>query len=219
MSTGTTEPATHPTVEALMSGLFLGGHKETGHENGCLRVVRTVEAVAREVVREQDSRGGYEPDDDDDDGNDYELEPAEHWHRCLDLVRGEWERWKAECPSLHPWYRREGRELDNRLHLQDVLERLGDSWRARDFLLGLLMETEERQDPFTNQQADLRPMALYMLALVRAEELEAEGLRVTRAVRARHGDEAGLPEALEGLLGGQRSVQWWLRESESQAEL
>lgn len=211
-----------------MSGLFLGGgeHDKTGSNDpsgkcGCSRVVKTVEAVAQDVIRRQDLRPGYEPDDDDDndDGeNDFELEPAEHWHKCLNEVRGEWERWKAECPSLHPWYRRAGRELDNRLHLEDVLVRLGDSWRARDFLLELLLETDEGQDPFTNRQADLRPMALFMLALVRAEELEAEGLRVTRAVRARYGDEAGLPRALEGLLGGQRSVQWWLRESESLAE-
>ena len=71
-------------------------------------------------------------------------------------------------------------------------------------------EESEREIRF--QDCDLRPMALFMLAVVRAEELEAEALRVTRAVRARHGD-AGLPVGLEGLIGGERSLQWWLRET------
>jgi hypothetical protein len=39
-------------------------------------------------------------------------------------------------------------------------------------------------------------------------------LRVTRSVRAKYGD-AGLPSGLEGLLGGQRSLQWWLRETDA----
>lgn len=188
-----------------MSGLFLGELEDGADQLGCDRVVRTVEGVALEVGTKN---SGYDSDD--------ELEPADRWHRCLDAVRSEWELWKSECPSLHPWHRKEGHEVDNRLHLEDVLVRLGDTWRARDYLLGLMDARDNNsgeEDTMINHHVcDLRPMALFMLAVVRAEELEMEGLRVTRAVRMKYGD-AGLPVGLEGLLGGQRSLRWWLRET------
>lgn len=181
-----------------MSGLFLGPDA-----CDCHRVVQRVEGLAREHT------SAYDSDD--------ELEPADNWHRCMDVVRREWEIWKSECPSLYPWHRRSGTETDNRLHLEDVLVRLGDTWRARDHLLSLMdnndSSTEADEQMISSPKCDLRPMALFMLAVVRAEELEAEGLRVTKAVRAKYGD-AGLPVGLEGLLGGQRSVLWWLRETE-----
>lgn len=191
------------TLEGLMSGLFLGELENDPDHLECDRVVRTVEGIA---LAAGTKNAGYDSDD--------ELEPADRWHRCLDAVRSEWELWKSECPSLHPWHRKEGYEMDNRLHLEDVLMRLGDTWRARDFLLGL-MDARDHDDEDTminHRECDLRPMALFMLAVVRAEELEAEGLRVTRAVRKKYGD-AGLPIGLEGLLGGQRSLRWWLRET------
>jgi hypothetical protein len=57
---------------------------------------------------------------------------------------------------------------------------------------------------------DYRDMAVFILLVVRAEELELEGLRMTRVVRSKYGEE-GLPK-LEGWLGGERSVAWWMRE-------
>ena len=51
---------------------------------------------------------------------------------------------------------------------------------------------------------------MLMLLAVRAEELEVEGLRMTRVVRSKYGEE-GLPK-LEGWLEGERSVAWWMRE-------
>ncbi len=225
------------TLEHLMSGLFLGEEAASlGLQHrfdwGCERVVKVVEGKAleyncncRNEPEERAETEGYDSDNDDDDD---ELEPADRWHKCLDAVRAEWELWKSECPSLYPWHRRPGNEADNRLHLEDVLVRLGDTWRARDYLLGLLMADREDEEGgdcgsgcsrvITSQECDLRPMALFMLAVVRAEELEAEALRVTRAVRARYGD-AGLPVGLEGLLGGQRSLLWWMRETGSSAAM
>ena len=52
---------------------------------------------------------------------------------------------------------------------------------------------------------------VFLMCSVGAEELEEEGLRTTRKVRAKFGD--GCLPALEGWLGGQRSVAWWMRES------
>lgn len=199
-----------------MRGLFLGDCRGDNDDEvfGCGRVVKTVEGMAQQEEARTHFTGGDNYYDTDID----ELEPADRWHRCLDAVRREWEVWKSECPSLYPWHRREGSEVDNRLHLEDVLKRLGDTWRARDYLLGLMDRNEEEDDAgkmICYQACDLRPMALFMLAVVRAEELEAEGLRVTKAVRAKYGD-AGLPVGLEGLLGGQRSLLWWLRETEQE---
>lgn len=180
------------SIEGLMSGLFLG--TETSWD--CSRVVRRVE--------EQASVG---------DELDDELEPADRWHRCMDVVRQEWEQWKSESPELHAWHRRRGNETDNRKHLEDVMMRLGDTWRARDYLLSVMdCRDDDRGGVICSQACDLRPMALFMLSIVRAEELEAEGIRVTKAVRAKYGD-AGMPDGLEGLLGGERSVLWWMRET------
>ena len=189
------------SIESLMSGLFLGPDAPE-----CVRVVRKVEELARE------SRG---LGDMGEDGyySEVDLEPVDRWHSCMDTVRRDWHLWKEECPQLHPWHRRAGHETDNRLHLEDVLHRLGDAWRARDYLISHMIDRDEESErEIRFQDCDLRPMALFMLAVVRAEELEAEALRVTRAVRARYGD-AGLPVGLEGLIGGERSLQWWLRET------
>lgn len=185
------------SIEGLMQGLFLGSE----------RVVRKVEGVAHDVMSEEGRGGGYDTDND-------ELEPAEHWHRCLNEVTREWEQVKLESPWLYAWYREPGHEEDNRKHLECVLHKLGDMWRARDYLLSQMDGGGEDEVVVDSKHCDLKPMALFMLAVVRAEELEEEALRVTRSVRAKYGDEMGLPQALEGLLGGQRSVAWWLRETE-----
>ena len=185
------------SIEELMQGLFLGSE----------RVVRKVEGVAHDVMSEEGRGGGYDTDND-------ELEPAEHWHRCLNEVTREWEQVKLESPWLYAWYREPGHEEDNRKHLECVLHKLGDMWRARDYLLSQMDGGGEDEVVVDSKHCDLKPMALFMLAVVRAEELEEEALRVTRSVRAKYGDEMGLPQALEGLLGGQRSVAWWLRETE-----
>lgn len=186
------------SIDGLMQGLFLGSES----------VVRRVQQVAQDVVGEHERvGGGYDTDND-------ELEPAEHWHRCLREVRQGWEGVKQESPWLYAWYREPGHEGDNRKHLESVLHKLGDMWRARDYLLSQMDSEGDDDDTLGHKKCDLTPMALFMLAVVRAEELEEEGLKVTRAVRAKYGDEMGLPQALEGLLGGQRSVAWWLRETE-----
>lgn len=213
------------TLERLMQSLFL----ETGvhHHGGAAspvfssdrcyeRIVRRVAEVAQDVMGEREdlTAKGYSTDDEG------ELEPAEHWHRCFDVVKMEWEAVKRENPGLYPWFRRAGNEVDNRKHLEDILQKLGDTWRTRDYLLNLMDSQDAVRDSLEAEGVyDLRPMALFMLAVVRAEELENEGIRVTRAVRAKYGDEQGLPQALEGLLGGQRSVAWWLRESEMLADV
>lgn len=137
-------------------------------------------------------------------------DPAIHWQQCMQVVRDEWELWKSDYPWLHAWFRQDGDETDNRKHLETVMTKLGDTWRHRDHLLFLM---DQEQPSLCHENCDLRPMALFMLAVVRAEELEEEALKVTRAVRAAYGD-AGLPSGLEGLLGGQRSLLWWLRETD-----
>lgn len=218
------------SLENLMSGLFLGacegdqGGRVFDSSDGCARIVNLVQEKAQEsCVKRRKMRVDHDNNEDDQQyDSDDELEPAERWHQCLTAVRAEWEVWKSERPSLYPWFRKSGHESDNRLHLESVLIRLGDVWRARDHLLGVLTADRVEGDDVsdgtprfvTSQDCDLCPMALFMLTVVRAEELEAEGLRVTRSVRAKYGD-AGLPNGLEGLLGGQRSLQWWLRETDA----
>jgi hypothetical protein len=206
------------TLERLMQSLFLetgvhgGGASPVFSSDRCYeRIVRRVAGVAQDVMGGKNDTGltgtGYNTED--------ELEPADHWHGCFDVVKMEWEAVKRENPGLHPWFRRAGNEVDNRKHLEDILQKLGDTWRTRDYLLNLMDSQDGVRDSLEAEGVyDLRPMALFMLAVVRAEELETEGIKVTRAVRAKYGDEEGLPQALEGLLGGQRSVAWWLRESE-----
>ena len=179
-------------MAALMSCLFLDSE----------RIVKKVEGVAQHVAEQQAE--GYVTDND-------ELEPAEHWHRCLKEVRSEWEVVKQENESLRPSYRKPENEEDDVKHLEDLFFKLGDMWRARDYLLNQ-MDSEHGSEEC--RQGILKPMALFMLAVVRSEELESEALRMTRVVRAKFGDGAGLPKSLEGLLGGQRSVAWWLRETE-----
>jgi hypothetical protein len=126
------------------------------------------------------------------------------WFEVLELVRAEWNRIKAGDESLCAGYRAMGQE-DDKEHLDVVMHRLSCAWRMRDHMLGRI------DDTFHMHFGDYRDMALFILLVVRAEELELEGLRMTRVVRSKYGD-AGLP-VLEGWLGGERSVAWWLRES------
>ena len=199
------------TVEGMMARLSVRSQ----------RVVRRVEENVRRLgsfgdglLDEEERRyleGTVFPWDGDDEDEDSGVtcgdSAAEHWHRCVEVVREELREMQREDPRLCAWYREAGTG-DDRVHLECVMRKLGGVWRLRDHLLGCLI----RAGVDGGEQA-IREMAMYMMTVISAEELELEGLRVTRAVREKHGDEA-LP-ALEGWLGGERSVAWWLRESGS----
>ena len=132
------------------------------------------------------------------------------WFEVLELVRAEWNRIKSGDETLCAGYRAMGQE-DDKEHLDVVMHKLSCAWRMRDHMLGRIDESDTVSNLLSVHFGDYRDMALFILLVVRAEELELEGLRMTRVVRSKYGD-AGLP-VLEGWLGGERSVAWWLRES------
>ena len=186
------------TVEALMARLSVRSE----------RLVRRIEEDARS---DKYLEGTVFPWDEDEGCEGGDL-AAEHWHRCLEVVRGELREMQREDPRLCAWFRSEdGKPEDDRAHLERVMRKLSSMWRLRDHLLGCMVNNKVGAGIGGEDVAMIRDMAVYMMAVISAEELELEGLRMTRAVRERYGDE-GLP-ALEGWLGGERSVAWWLRES------
>ena len=135
-----------------------------------------------------------------------EHDPLDNWFACLELVRAVWDQLKGSNETLCAGYRAAGEEGDKE-HLDSVMHRLSSTWRLRDHMLGRIDDEESR---LSGHFGDYRDMALFILLVVRAEELELEGLRMTRLVRSKYGEE-GLPK-LESWLGGERSVAWWLRE-------
>ena len=139
------------------------------------------------------------------------------WDRWLDVVKREIRAMQQEDERVCAWYRTPGTEDDDLAHLDNVMRKLSDVWRLRDHVLGFMdekaaMTRNDGENGGEEVSPDwLEKATFFLMCSIGAEELEEEGLRTTRMVRAKFGD--GCLPALEGWLGGQRSVAWWMRES------
>lgn len=135
------------------------------------------------------------------------------WQEWLAVVRREMRAMQQEDERVCAWYRKPGTEEDDLAHLENVMRKLSEVWRLRDHVMGFMDEEAVVCDADGEMSAIfVEKVTFFLMCSLGAEELEEEGLRTTRVVRAKYGDDK-LP-ALEGWLGGQRSVAWWLRESE-----
>lgn len=134
------------------------------------------------------------------------------WDRWLEVVKREIRAMQQEDERVCAWYRTPGTEDDDLAHLDNVMRKLSDVWRLRDHVLGFMDEKAVYDGETGEVSPDwLEKATFFLMCSIGAEELEEEGLRTTRMVRAKFGD--GCLPALEGWLGGQRSVAWWMRES------
>lgn len=133
------------------------------------------------------------------------------WQEWLAVVRREMRAMQQEDERVCAWYRKPGTEEDDLGHLENVMQKLSEVWRLRDHVMGFMDEEAVCDADGEMSAIFVEKVTFFLMCSLGAEELEEEGLRTTRVVRAKYGD-AKLP-ALEGWLGGQRSVAWWLRES------
>ena len=134
------------------------------------------------------------------------------WDEWLAVVRRELRQMQEEDERVGAAYRIPGTEEHDQAHLMHVMRKLSEVWRLRDHVLGFMDERADIEEDTGVNSEWIEKMTFFLMCSIGADELEEEGLKTTRLVRAKHGD-AGLNGALERWLGGQRSVAWWLRES------
>ena len=178
----------------------------------CMQSDRVIRAVRREAHHHH-----HDPTEECDDivsmGEETNADivgalSADVWQRWLDVVRKEIGAMQGEDERMCAWYRKPGTEEDDLAHLENVMRKLSDVWRLRDHVLGYMDEKSIDED--VNSEW-MEKTTVFLMCSIGAEELEEEGLHTTRMIRGKLGD--GCLPALEGWLGGQRSVAWWMRES------